>query len=108
MNDKTNETINENPENLSSRREFLRTSAAAGMGAALAGIFLGASPALASPLQQTSFGPKRKLIWVPFRFDTGGSQIIFYSPEQDYAELDHARTQGSIPSFRESQESTVL
>ena len=44
----------------------------------------------------------KKLLWVPFHFDTGGSQIIFYSPEQDYAELDHARTQGSIPSFRES------
>ena len=48
----------------------------------------------------------RNLLWVPFHFDTGGSQIIFYSPEQDYAELDHARTQGSIPSFRESQPST--
>jgi D-glycero-alpha-D-manno-heptose-7-phosphate kinase len=47
------------------------------------------------------------LLWVPFHFDTGGSQIIFYSPEQDYAELDHARTQGSIPSFRESSESTA-
>ena len=49
----------------------------------------------------------RNLLWVPFHFDTGGSQIIFYSPEQDYAELDHARTQGSIPSFRESSESTA-
>ncbi len=34
----------------------------------------------------------RDLIWVPFKFDTGGSQTIFYSPEQDYAELDHARS----------------
>ena len=49
----------------------------------------------------------KNLLWVPFRFDTGGSQIIFYSPEQDYAELDHARTQGSIPSFRESVERTT-
>ena len=49
----------------------------------------------------------KNLLWVPFHFDTGGSQIIFYSPEQDYAELDHARTQGSIPSFRESLESTA-
>jgi D-glycero-alpha-D-manno-heptose-7-phosphate kinase len=32
------------------------------------------------------------LIWVPFQLDSGGSQIIFYSPEQDYAELDLARS----------------
>jgi D-glycero-alpha-D-manno-heptose-7-phosphate kinase len=44
----------------------------------------------------------RKLLWVPFRFDSSGSQIIFFSPEQDYAELDRARAQAVIPSFRES------
>jgi len=32
------------------------------------------------------------LIWVPFKFDTSGSQIIFYSPGQDYAELDRCRS----------------
>jgi D-glycero-alpha-D-manno-heptose-7-phosphate kinase len=50
----------------------------------------------------------RSLLWVPFRFDTSGSQIIFYSPEQDYAELDRARSQGSIPSFRESPQAPSL
>jgi len=33
----------------------------------------------------------RSLLWVPFRFDTGGSRIIFYSLGEDYAELDQAR-----------------
>jgi D-glycero-alpha-D-manno-heptose-7-phosphate kinase len=44
----------------------------------------------------------RGLIWVPFQFDTSGSQIIFYSPGQDYAELDHARTESPRHSFRET------
>jgi D-glycero-alpha-D-manno-heptose-7-phosphate kinase len=44
----------------------------------------------------------RNLLWVPFRFDTGGSQIIFFSPQEDYAELDQARAQASISPFRES------
>lgn len=44
----------------------------------------------------------RSLLWVPFRFDTSGSQIIFYSPQQDYAELDQARSGGPARSFRES------
>lgn len=33
----------------------------------------------------------RELLWVPFNFDNGGSQIIFYSPDQDYAALDALR-----------------
>jgi len=43
----------------------------------------------------------RDLIWVPFNFDTGGSQIIFYSPEQDYAELDQARSKDGIQLFQQ-------
>jgi D-glycero-alpha-D-manno-heptose-7-phosphate kinase len=31
---------------------------------------------------------------VPFRFETGGSQIIFYEPEADYDEADRARWDG--------------
>jgi D-glycero-alpha-D-manno-heptose-7-phosphate kinase len=42
------------------------------------------------------------LLWVPFRFDTGGSQIIFYSPEQDYAELESAEGDKSTRMFREA------
>ena len=44
----------------------------------------------------------RDLIWVPFQFDTGGSEIIFYSPGKDYAELDQARAANSGRSFREA------
>ena len=44
----------------------------------------------------------RDLLWVPFRFDTSGSQIIFYSPQQDYAELDHARSGSPVPTCREA------
>jgi D-glycero-alpha-D-manno-heptose-7-phosphate kinase len=34
----------------------------------------------------------RDLLWVPFSFDTGGSQVVLYSPGQDYAELDRCRS----------------
>ena len=44
----------------------------------------------------------RGLIWVPFQFDTGGSQIIFYSPDQDYAALDQARAEIPGHLFREA------
>ena len=44
----------------------------------------------------------RGLIWVPFKFDTSGSQIIFYSPGQDYADLDQARAANPACSFREA------
>ena len=44
----------------------------------------------------------RNLLWVPFRFDTTGSQIIFYSPQQDYAELDRARAGQRTEAFREA------
>jgi D-glycero-alpha-D-manno-heptose-7-phosphate kinase len=44
----------------------------------------------------------RNLLWVPFRFDTSGSQIIFYSPQQDYAELDRARSERPAHPSREA------
>jgi D-glycero-alpha-D-manno-heptose-7-phosphate kinase len=44
----------------------------------------------------------RSLLWVPFRFNTTGSQIIFNSPQQDYAELDQARSVSPAPSSREA------
>jgi hypothetical protein len=48
------------------------------------------------------------LLWVPFRFDTGGSQIIFYSPQQEYAELDQARSGNPVHACRESFPATGL
>jgi D-glycero-alpha-D-manno-heptose-7-phosphate kinase len=44
----------------------------------------------------------RGLLWVPFRFDTSGSQIVFYSPQPDYAELDRARSERPAQNFREA------
>ena len=41
-------------------------------------------------------------IHVPFSFDSGGSQIIFYEPErEDYSELEKDRVKRAIGSFRE-------
>jgi D-glycero-alpha-D-manno-heptose-7-phosphate kinase len=42
-----------------------------------------------------------KLIHVPFEFEYGGSQIIFFDREQDYAEQDLARANQPIDAFRE-------
>jgi D-glycero-alpha-D-manno-heptose-7-phosphate kinase len=42
-----------------------------------------------------------KLIYVPFEFEFSGSQIIFFDPEQDYAEHDRRRARQQIEAFRE-------
>jgi D-glycero-alpha-D-manno-heptose-7-phosphate kinase len=44
-----------------------------------------------------------ELIYVPFKLESSGSQIIFYEPSQeDYSILDRARAAGSIRPFREA------
>ncbi|HEY2250613.1 MAG TPA: hypothetical protein VGH74_06115, partial [Planctomycetaceae bacterium] len=40
-------------------------------------------------------------IHVPFDFETGGSQIIFYEPGVDYSAEDEARNTKQIDKFRE-------
>ena len=43
-----------------------------------------------------------ELLHVPFRFDSNGSQIIFYDPyEEDYSHIEMDRTKRNIQSFRE-------
>jgi D-glycero-alpha-D-manno-heptose-7-phosphate kinase len=42
-----------------------------------------------------------KLIHVPFNFETSGSQIIFFDPEQDYSAEDTARSIQSVEAFQE-------
>jgi len=42
-----------------------------------------------------------KLIHVPFKFEHGGSQVIFYEPQQDYHELERDREERDVDSFRE-------
>ncbi|MFO0799948.1 MAG: hypothetical protein U0804_20955 [Gemmataceae bacterium] len=39
-------------------------------------------------------------IHVPFEFDTGGSQIIFYEPGTDYADVERARDRRPFTEFR--------
>lgn len=57
--------------------------------------------------QQKVIERLHELIWVPFQFDTGGSQIIFYSPEEDYSALDAARSRDAGHQFREAFENGV-
>jgi D-glycero-alpha-D-manno-heptose-7-phosphate kinase len=42
-----------------------------------------------------------RLIHVPFKFEFGGSQIIFYDLEEDYSAHDKARDRQQIEAFRE-------
>lgn len=44
------------------------------------------------------------LIHVPFEFETGGSQIIFYEPGVNYEEAEQARRQQTPVAFRELSE----
>jgi D-glycero-alpha-D-manno-heptose-7-phosphate kinase len=55
------------------------------------------------PTQQKSVREKLKgLIHVPFKFESSGSQIIFFdSEEEDYTELDQDRLTHTIREFRE-------
>jgi hypothetical protein len=41
------------------------------------------------------------MIDVPFRFESGGSQIIFYDPETEYVEQERTRAVGPRLVFRE-------
>jgi D-glycero-alpha-D-manno-heptose-7-phosphate kinase len=50
----------------------------------------------------------KRLIQVPFQFEFGGSQIIFYDLEEDYSRHDKARAQRRIESFRELNPETPL
>lgn len=42
-----------------------------------------------------------KLIYVPFKFEYSGSQIIFFNAEEDYSAEERARADQSIRAFRE-------
>ena len=44
------------------------------------------------------------LIYVPFEFEFSGSQIIFFDPQEDYAEQEKARYQQDIAAFKELSE----
>ena len=46
----------------------------------------------------------KQLIHVPFDFEFGGSQIIFFEPEEDFSKHCRARERQHIAAFRELQE----
>lgn len=41
------------------------------------------------------------LIYVPFKFEFSGSQIIFFDEEEDYSAVEEARSKQSVDPFRE-------
>jgi D-glycero-alpha-D-manno-heptose-7-phosphate kinase len=43
----------------------------------------------------------KHLIHVPFKFESSGSQIIYYEPDQDYSEIEQTRATQVIAPFRE-------
>ncbi|MBL8749954.1 MAG: kinase [Planctomycetes bacterium] len=47
-----------------------------------------------------------ELVQVPFRFESSGSQIIFYDREEDFAEAEAAREGRTIRAFREASPAT--
>ncbi len=42
-----------------------------------------------------------KLIYVPFRFEFAGSQIVFFDPQEDFSMLEEERSRQCIDTFRE-------
>ncbi|MBI4641099.1 MAG: kinase, partial [Candidatus Tectomicrobia bacterium] len=48
-----------------------------------------------------------KLICVPFKFESSGSQIIFLDREEDYSAEDRARANQSIEAFQELTHSSI-
>jgi len=48
-----------------------------------------------------------KLIYVPFKFECSGSQIIFFNAEEDYSAAEEARADQSVRAFQELTYSQV-
>lgn len=43
----------------------------------------------------------KKLIYVPFKFEFSGSQVIFFDPQEDYSAVEKVRAKQPIQAFRE-------
>ena len=80
-------------------------------GGAIGGKLLGAGGGgfvlfFAPPARQAEIRKRlSRLIHVPFQFEFGGSQIIFYDLQEDFSQHDRARDTQSIEAFRELNES---
>ena len=53
------------------------------------------------PRQSEVRGTLNKLLYVPFKFEFAGSQIIFFEPEEDYSAEEKTRANQPIQAFRE-------
>lgn len=54
------------------------------------------------PLRQNAIKEElSQLLYVPFKFEFSGSQIIFFDPEEDYSLEDRVRARQSLQPFRE-------
>jgi D-glycero-alpha-D-manno-heptose-7-phosphate kinase len=79
-------------------------------GGALGGKLLGAGGGgflllFAPPSKQADIRARlSRLIHVPFKFEFGGSQIIFYDLEEDFSKHDYEREAQAIEAFRELEE----
>jgi D-glycero-alpha-D-manno-heptose-7-phosphate kinase len=82
---------------------YSRAQAGGAVGGKLTGAGGGGFLLLFVPLekQESVKQQLQNLIHVPFRFEPGGSQIIFYEPGIDYSLEDEARNTRQIDKFRE-------
>jgi D-glycero-alpha-D-manno-heptose-7-phosphate kinase len=42
-----------------------------------------------------------RLLYMPFTFESGGSQVIFFEPEKDYSFYEKLRSRQSLSAFQE-------
>lgn len=85
---------------------YAEALAAGALGGKLAGAGGGGFMLLfVPPSRQTAVREKlNKLIYVPFKFEFSGSQIIFFDPETDYSTEEKARNNRPIRTFQELSE----
>ena len=43
----------------------------------------------------------KRLLYLPFAFESGGSQIVFFDPEKDYSGYEKLRDKQALSAFRE-------
>ena len=57
--------------------------------------------------QQTVRDCPPERVHVPFRFESSGSQIIFFDPEEDFSAVEEDRAKRRIREFRELEETAA-
>lgn len=82
---------------------YTRARAAGAIGGKLAGAGGGGFMMLFAPPEQQDRIRKAlsELIYVPFRFEFAGSQLIYYDPQEDFSAIEEERNGRDIAAFRE-------